>query len=67
MRAWTPEGRPMDLNFDWRWARVCPILQLRGIWVQGHPYGPSLDVVDLLVFRDERDECPFPVVDEVMG
>ena len=54
-----PDGTRTDLDFDWRAARVCPVLQLRGIWVQGHQYGPSIDVIDLLVFT-EGEVCPFP-------
>ena len=52
----------MELDsFDWRAARVCPIIQLRGIWIQGHQFGPACDVVDMLVFPGDGEECPFPM------
>ena len=62
VRCWTADKQRIEYDaFDWHTARVVPILQLRGIWPQGHQYGPSIEVVHMLVHPDESGECPFEV------
>ena len=57
VRCWSADHTRMALDsFDWRAARVCPRIQLRGLWIQpGNQFGPACDVIDMLVWPGDGD------------
>ena len=59
VKCWDEKGQPLNLdNIDFRSARVVPLCELKGIWIQGHSYGPQLECKNLLVYEEDAS-CPF--------
>ena len=48
----------VDQIDDWRRCRAVPAVHLRGIWCQGHQWGPSIQVAAMYV---QGQECPFDI------